>query len=81
MQVNNNLAVVPPPIRSRSSNSGVLSIKDVFDVSGGPNSQIYGSNPGIVNQAYEPVVEDDDRNSLRLTARNHQVSWGNNGKI
>lgn len=58
-----------------------MSIKDVFDVNGGPNSQIYGTTPGIVNQAYEPVVEDDDGNSLRLSPRNHQVSWGNNGNI
>lgn len=64
------------------SNAVPMNIKDVFDVNGGPNSQIYGTsgNPGHVNQAYEPVVEDDDRNSLRLAPRNHQVSWsgGNN---
>lgn len=43
--------------------------------------QIYGSNGGgTINQGYEHVLEDDDRNSLRLTARNpnQQVSWGLN---
>lgn len=73
----------------RSSNAVPMNIKDVFDVSGGPNSQIYGTsgNPGQINQAYEPVVEDDDRNSLRLAPRNHQAVWsggggnGNNSKL
>lgn len=56
-----------------------MSVKDVFDVNGGPASQIYGQT-GQLNQAYEPVVDDDDRNSLRLTARNPvQVSWNTNG--
>lgn len=68
-------------------------MKDVFDVNGGPNSQIYGTsgNVGQINQAYEPVVDDDDRNSLRLAPRSHQVAWsggvvgggggGNNSKL
>lgn len=58
-----------------------MSIRDVFDVNGGPNSQIYGTtgNVGHINQAYEPVVEDDGRNSLRLTPRNHQAGWSGGG--
>lgn len=56
----------------------------MFDVNGGPNAQIYGpnTNGGHVNQGYEPVVEDDDRNSLRLAPRNLQVAWNNsNSKL
>lgn len=67
----------------RSSNAVPMNIKDVFDVNGGPNSQIYGTreSPGQINQAYEPVVDDDDRNSLRLAPRNLQAWSGgaNNG--
>lgn len=74
----------------RSSTAVPMNIKDVFDVNGGPNAQIYGvsGNAGQINQAYEPVVEDDDRNSLRLAPRNHQPgAWsgggpnGNNSKL
>lgn len=57
----------------RISNAGV-NVKDVFDPSGGPGG-IYGTT-GQLNQAYEPVIDEDDGNSLRLTARN-QVSWSN----
>lgn len=65
-----------PPRNHRVSNAGGINIKDVFDVTGGPYGQA-----GQINQAYEPVVDDDDRNSLRLTPRN-QVSWTNqNGRI
>lgn len=68
--LNNNLGA---PVRNhRVSNAGGINIKDVFDVNGGP----YGV-AGQINQGYEPVVDDDDRNSLRLTPRN-QVSWTNN---
>lgn len=66
------------PMRThRSSNAVPISVKDVFDVNGGPNSQIYGisGNAGQINQAYEPVVDEDDRNSLRLAPRNHQAAW------
>lgn len=65
----------------RISNAVPISVKDVFDVNGGPNSQIYGVSgvAGHINQAYEPVV-DDDRNSLRLAPRNHnQTSWNGGG--
>lgn len=67
----------------RSSNAVPISVKDVFDVNGGPNSQIYGisGNVGQINQAYEPVVDEDDRNSLRLAPRNHQASWSGGGGI
>lgn len=66
----------------------VVNIKDVFDVNGGPGSQIYGTNggqiygtTGAVNQGYEHVIEEDDRNSIRLTPRN-QVTWNNtNGRL
>lgn len=69
-----------PPRNHRVSNAGGISIKDVFDVNGGPHAPIYGP-AGQINQAYEPVTDDDDRNSLRLTPRN-QVSWTNqNGRI
>lgn len=74
----------------RSSNAVPINIKDVFDVNGinGPNSQIYGTsgNAGQINQAYEPVVDDDDRNSLRLAPRG-VAAWsgsggnGNNSKL
>lgn len=65
---------MPQPIRPhRSSNAVPMNIKDVFDVNGGQNSQIYGTS-GQVNQAYEPVVDEDDPNSLRLAPRN-QASW------
>lgn len=57
----------------RISNAG-MNIKDVFDPNGGPGG-IYGTT-GQLNQAYEPVIDEDDGNSLRLTARN-QVSWSN----
>lgn len=80
--MNNNLAVVGQPIRThRTSNAVPMNIKDVFDVNGGPNAQIYGvsANIGQINQAYEPVVEDDDRNSLRLSPRNHQAQWNGGG--
>ncbi|XP_062565710.1 chitin synthase chs-2 isoform X3 [Armigeres subalbatus] len=63
----------------RTSNAGV-SVKDIFNVNGGPGGDIYGVT-GQVNQAYEPVIEDDDRNSLRLQPRN-QVTWSNsNGRL
>lgn len=67
--LNNNLGV--PTRNHRVSNAGGINIKDVFDVNGGPYGQA-----GQINQAYEPVIDDDDRNSLRLTPRN-QVSWTN----
>lgn len=70
-QTNNNA----PPRPLRTSNAGV-SVKDIFNVNGGPGGDIYGVT-GQVNQAYEPVIEDDDRNSLRLQPRN-QVTWSNN---
>lgn len=67
---------MPPPRNHRVSNAGGINIKDVFDVNGGPYGQA-----GQINQGYEPVVDDDDRNSLRLTPRN-QVSWTNqNGRM
>lgn len=59
----------------RISNAGI-NVKDVFDPSGGPGG-IYGTT-GQLNQAYEPVIDEGDGNSLRLTARNpNQVSWSN----
>nr|AGB51153.1 chitin synthase 1 variant B [Bactrocera dorsalis] len=76
----NNNGVIPNQRSGRISNAGI-SIKDVFNANGGPGEQIYGSNGGgTINQGYEHVLEDDDRNSLRLTARNpnQQVSWGQN---
>lgn len=57
----------------RISNAGI-NVKDVFDPKGGPGG-IYGTT-GQLNQAYEPVIDEDDGNSLRLTTRN-QVSWSN----
>uniref|UniRef100_T1PGZ3 chitin synthase n=1 Tax=Musca domestica TaxID=7370 RepID=T1PGZ3_MUSDO len=75
--LNNNGGV---PTRSgRVSNAGI-SIKDVFNVNGGPGEQIYGSNGGgTINQGYEHVTEEDEVNSLRLTTRNPpQVTWGTN---
>lgn len=67
--LNNNLGV---PVRNhRISNAGPMSVKDVFEVNGGTYGQA-----GQINQGYEPVIEDDDRNSLRLTPRNG-VSWTN----
>lgn len=72
---------VPPPMRAhRASNAVPMNIKDVFDVDGGPNSQIYGTrdSPGQINQAYEHVVDDADRNSLRLAPRNLQ-GWSGGG--
>ncbi|ETN60018.1 chitin synthase [Anopheles darlingi] len=63
-----------PARPTRTSNAGV-SVKDIFNVNGGPGGDIYGVT-GQVNQAYEPVIEDDDRNSLRLQPRN-QVTWSN----
>ena len=70
-----------PPRPARVSNAGV-SIKDVFSANGGPgNNDIYGVTGGQINQGYEPVIEDEDRNTLRLQPRN-QVSWGNtNGRL
>lgn len=58
-----------------------MNIKDVFDVNGGPNSQIYGTreSPGQINQAYEPVVDEDDRNSLRLATRSHPAWSSSSG--
>lgn len=75
------------PLRPSLAGS-VVNIKDVFDLNGGPGSQIYGSNggqiygtAGNVNQGYEHVIDEDDRNSLRMTPRN-QVSWSNtNGRL
>lgn len=63
----------------RSSNAAPINIKDVFNVNGGPNSSIYGQSPGVghINQAYDPVVDDSGRNSLRMSPRNHQVEWSN----
>ncbi|XP_053696809.1 chitin synthase chs-2 [Sabethes cyaneus] len=72
VNVTNNNAPARP---TRISNAGV-SVKDIFNVNGGPGGDIYGVT-GQVNQAYEPVIEDDDRNSLRLQPRN-QVTWSNN---
>jgi len=80
-------AVVRP---ARPSLAGsVVNIKDVFDMSNGGPHAIYGANPeqqiygvaaGNLNQGYEHVLEEDERNSLRLTPRN-QVSWSNtNGR-
>ncbi|KAL7727578.1 hypothetical protein ACLKA6_014930 [Drosophila palustris] len=79
LPVNNNGAI-PNPRSGRVSNAGI-SIKDVFNVNGGPAEQIYGSNGGgTINQGYEHVIDEDvEANSLRLTTRNpHQVSWGQN---
>uniref|UniRef100_A0A1B0DF64 Uncharacterized protein n=1 Tax=Phlebotomus papatasi TaxID=29031 RepID=A0A1B0DF64_PHLPP len=72
--MNNNLGV-PPPRNHRTSNAGI-NVKELFDVNGGPAQPIYGTTTGQVNQAYEPVIDEEDRNSLRLTPRN-QVSWSN----
>lgn len=67
----------------RISNAIPINVKDVFDVSGGPNSQIYGTsgqiNAGQINQAYEPIIDDADRNSLRLAPRIHQAVWSGGG--
>ncbi|XP_055306958.1 chitin synthase chs-2 isoform X4 [Sitodiplosis mosellana] len=82
-QMNNSQHHGQPMRTHRSSNAVPMNIKDVFDVNGmnGPNSQIYGTsgNAGQINQAYEPVVDDDDRNSLRLAPRNHQGRSGGGG--
>lgn len=72
------------PMRPHRVSSAVpINVKDVFDVNGGPNSQIYGVSGGVghINQAYEPVVDEDDRNSLRLSPRNHlhPPSWNGGG--
>ncbi|XP_059614740.1 chitin synthase chs-2 [Phlebotomus argentipes] len=72
--LNNNLGVAPAR-NHRISNAGI-NVKDVFDSNGGPGQPIYGTTTGQVNQAYEPVIDEEDRNSLRLTPRN-QVSWSN----
>ncbi|XP_037922524.1 chitin synthase chs-2 isoform X1 [Hermetia illucens] len=64
--INNN--VNAPPRKPRTSNAGI-NIKDVFNTNGTVGGQI--------NQGYEHVAEEDDRNSLHLTPRNHQVSWEN----
>lgn len=67
----------------RSSNAG-MSVKDVFDPNGGlppaAAAAIYGhtaATAGQSNLAYEPISDDEGRNSLRLNPRN-QVSWSNN---
>ncbi|XP_030374775.1 chitin synthase chs-2 isoform X2 [Scaptodrosophila lebanonensis] len=77
----NNNGALPNHRSGRVSNAGI-SIKDVFNVNGGPVEQIYGSNGGgTINQGYEHVLDEDgDRNSLRLTTRNPhpQVSWSQN---
>ncbi|XP_075147009.1 hyaluronan synthase-like protein kkv isoform X1 [Haematobia irritans] len=75
----NNNGGIPNARSGRISNAGI-SIKDVFNVNGGPGEQIYGSNGGgTINQGYEHVTEEDDVNSLRLTTRNPpQVTWGTN---
>lgn len=63
---------MPLPARPhRTSNAGPINVKDVFDVTGG----VSGVSGGHVNQAYEPVLEVDERDSLRLAPRNHQVQW------
>ena len=69
-----------PPTRNhgRISNAGGINIKDVFDVNGGL-STVYSQSGGQINQGYEPVVDDDDRNSLRLTPRNQ--TWNGNGRM
>ncbi|XP_055923356.1 chitin synthase chs-2 isoform X2 [Eupeodes corollae] len=79
---NTTLNNVGAPIRSgRSSNAGI-SIKDVFNTNGGLTEQIYGSNGGgAINQGYEHVLDEEDGNSVRLTTRNPQVSWGTNNNI
>lgn len=88
---NNDYGVTQPTLGrpARPSLAGsVVNIKDVFDINGGAGSQIYGSNggqiygtTGALNQGYEHVIEDDERNSIRLTPRN-QVSWSNsNGRL
>lgn len=79
---------VPRPMMRPSIAGSVINIKEVFDVNGGPGSQIYGSNggqiygtTGTVNQGYEHVLDEDDRNSLRLTPRN-PTQWNNtNGRL
>ncbi|XP_055379222.1 chitin synthase chs-2 isoform X1 [Condylostylus longicornis] len=79
-----------PTRNTRTSNAG-LSIKDVFSPNGGPG-EIYGTTNGSggqVNQGYEHVLDEEDRNSLRLTPRNpnssSQVSWSssnnNSGRL
>lgn len=78
--VTGGLPVSLGPRPGRPSLAGsVVNIKDVFDLNGGPanSSQIYGSNggqlygaaSGTLNQGYEHVLDEDDRNSLRLTPR------------
>lgn len=66
------MGVIPPVRNHRISNAG-MSIKDVFNVNGGPN-QIYGTT-GQVNQSYEPGLDEEDRNSLRMTPRNQKTSY------
>lgn len=73
--VNNGAPNGAPLRHQRISNAGI-NVKDVFDVNGGPAQPVYGVAPGQINQAYEPVIDEEDGNSLRLTARN-QVSWSN----
>uniref|UniRef100_A0A336MER8 chitin synthase n=1 Tax=Culicoides sonorensis TaxID=179676 RepID=A0A336MER8_CULSO len=77
------------PMMRPSIAGSVVNIKDVFDHNGGPGSQIYGSTggqiygttPGNLNQGYEHVLDEDDRNSLRLTPRN-PAQWNNtNGRF
>lgn len=53
----------------RSSNAGI-NVKDLFNNGG---HQLYGTS-GQVNPGFD---EDDDGNSIRMTARN-QVSWSQN---
>lgn len=76
------------PIMRPSIAGSVINIKEVFDMNGGPGSQIYGSTggqiygtTGNVNQGYEHVLDEEDRNSLRLTPRN-PTQWNNtNGRL
>lgn len=91
---NNEYGVTGQPSMQRPTRpslaGSVVNIKDVFDLNGTSGSQIYGSNGGQIygtaaagnlNQGYEHVIDEDDRNSLRLTPRN-QVSWSNtNGRL
>lgn len=68
--MNNNAGLPLRPLRV--SNAGV-SVKDVFDANGGPAQSVYGQT-GQLNQAYEPVIDEEDSTSLRLAPREH-VSW------
>lgn len=57
---------MPRPVRS--SNAGI-NVKDIFNTS----HPLYGTS-GQVNPAFN---EDEDGNSIRMTARN-QASWSQN---